>query len=50
MNEWLVAVAFVVFIGALLWVTVEAVTHGKKSKKNINKDHSVELPNANRPR
>lgn len=33
MNEWLVALAFVVFIGALLWVTVEAVTHGNKSSK-----------------
>lgn len=50
MNEWLVAVAFVVFIGALLWVTVEAVTHGKKSNKPKNNNHSVKLPNAERPR
>jgi hypothetical protein len=49
MNEWLVAVAFVVFIGALLWVTVEAVTHGKKSKKS-REDNPTELPSANRHR
>jgi hypothetical protein len=50
MNEWFVALAFMVFIGALLWVTVEAVTHSKKSGKAKKENHSIKLPNANKSR
>jgi hypothetical protein len=36
--EWVVAGAFIIFMGGILWISVEAITHGDKPKTSKKKN------------
>jgi hypothetical protein len=36
--EWIVAAAFIIFMGGILWISIEAITHDSKPRISKKKN------------